>query len=113
MLSLRSVRTWTVGAVLSAAVTLATYALGAMSGFTQVAKICAVKAGKGPSARPDSITESGFPLSQVCHWRDGTSVDLVPAWVNPLLYAGLTAVVVCSALAVYAAAKRKKEPVHE
>ncbi|WP_326785742.1 hypothetical protein [Streptomyces sp. NBC_00151] len=104
---------WTGGALLGVLVTLLVYATGALAGFTQAAEICAIQAGRGPSSRPVSITESAFPPAHVCRWTDGTTVDLVPAWVGPLLYAGLAGVVVCSVLAVRAAAKRKKEFVHE
>ncbi|MGW5650970.1 hypothetical protein [Streptomyces humi] len=106
-------RKWAAGALVAAVVALILYAVGALSGFTQDAKVCAVRAGKGAASRPESITESAFPLSHVCRWGDGTSVDLVPGWLNPLLYAALTGVVVCSALAVRAALQRKKELVHE
>ncbi|MFE0351217.1 hypothetical protein [Streptomyces griseoluteus] len=100
-------------ALLTGLLTLLVYGVGLLSGFTQSATICAVRAGKGPSQRPSSITESFFPLSKECRWTDGTTVDLVPAWINALLWAGLAGVVLYSVLAVRAALESQKESAHE
>lgn len=64
-------------ALLTGLLTLLVYGVGLLSGFTRSATICAVRAGKAPSQRPSSITESFFPLSKECQWTDGTTVDLV------------------------------------
>ncbi|MBV1949512.1 hypothetical protein [Streptomyces sp. BV129] len=109
----RRMWTRTGAAVLTGLLTLLVYGVGALSGFTRSATICAIRAGKGPSQQPSSITESLFPLSKECHWTDGTSVDLVPTWLNALLWAGLAGVVLYSALAVRAALELQKESAHE
>ncbi|MFG2459120.1 hypothetical protein ACGFWE_18920 [Streptomyces sp. NPDC048523] len=104
---------WTGAALLGVLLSLVVYAVGALSGFTRSEESCAIQAGKGPPNRPQSITDGAFPVSRVCRWSDGTTVDLVPAAINPLLYACLTGVAVCSVLAVRGAVKRKKELVRE
>ncbi|MFD5782981.1 hypothetical protein [Streptomyces sp. NPDC126933] len=98
---------------LSISVAVPVYLMGAFAGFTQAAKICGVESGKGPSNRPDSITQDLFPPSTVCGWNDGTSVDLVPSWIGPVLFVCAAAAVVCAAMALRAAVKQKKELVHD
>ncbi|NEB04489.1 hypothetical protein [Streptomyces sp. SID13726] len=102
-------RTWAwASAALLGVVFPLVYAVGVLSGFTRSETICAIQAGKGPSNRPQSITESAFPLSHVCRWSDGTTVDLVPAAINPLLYACLAGTALCSVLAVRATVRRRR-----
>ncbi|MER7823762.1 hypothetical protein ABTX85_14490 [Streptomyces sp. NPDC096097] len=101
---------WGKGLALSVAVAVPTFITGAMAGFTQVGETCGVEAGK---ARADSVAQTRFPLSTVCGWRDGTTLDLVPAWVNPVLYLCAAAAVVCIFMALRAAIKNKKELVHD
>lgn len=98
---------------LSVSIGLPVYFIGLMSGFTQAPKICGVESGKGPSNRPDSITETLFPLSRVCKWTDGTTVDLVPSWVNPVLFVCAAGVALCAATAMRRAIQHKKELSHE
>ncbi|WP_328731555.1 hypothetical protein OHT20_13750 [Streptomyces caniferus] len=98
---------------LSASIGLPVYLIGLMSGFTQAPKMCGVESGKGPSNRPDSITETLFPLSRVCKWTDGTIVDLVPSWVNPVLFVCAAGFVLCAAMSIWTVIKNKKEPAHE
>lgn len=101
---------WAEGAALCVCVALLTYAFGAFSGVIDEGEFCAVKAGRD---RPDSIVRNEFPLSTECRWSDGFSVELVPAWINPVLFACLAGVALCVAMAVRAAVEENKEFVHE
>ncbi len=101
---------WIKGLALSVAVAVPTFITGAMAGFSQVGEICGVEAGR---ERADSVAQTRFPLSTVCGWKDGTTLDLVPAWVNPVLCLCAAAAVVCAFMALSAAIKNKKELVHD
>ncbi|WP_314252551.1 hypothetical protein [Streptomyces sp. DSM 40907] len=101
---------WIKGLALSVAVALPTFITGAVAGFSQVGEICGVEAGR---ERADSVAQTRFPLSTVCGWKDGTTIDLVPAWVNPLLCLCAAAAVVCAFMALSAVIKNKKELVHD
>ncbi|CAM3900618.1 hypothetical protein NOGI109294_17915 [Nocardiopsis gilva] len=48
-----------------------------------------------------SSTDSLFPISSVCSWKDGVTIDIVPWYVNPALIAFLAAATACAATAVY------------
>jgi hypothetical protein len=41
-----------------------------------------------------------FPISQKCRWNDGTTTELVPSYVNPLLFTLLALAVLFLVLAV-------------
>ncbi|MDT0544798.1 MULTISPECIES: hypothetical protein [Streptomyces] len=99
----RGPRAWSAAAALCLGITLFVYVFGALSGFTQTSEVCAVKSGQGSRNRPDSVTETAFPLGHECRWNDGTTIDLVPAWVNPAVFVFAAGFVLCSAKAVYAA----------
>ncbi|NRQ39971.1 hypothetical protein HII36_50315 [Nonomuraea sp. NN258] len=49
-----------------------------------------------------------FPLRHLCHWRDGTSSDLVPGYINPLIYLSIVGVVIEIVMGVRAIARRRK-----
>lgn len=51
--------------------------------------------GKQLGVQSDSI--SWLPLSYLCRWEDGTATELVPAYVNPIVFA-------CAALTIAAVA---------
>ncbi|MDH6137697.1 hypothetical protein P3T37_007130 [Kitasatospora sp. MAA4] len=104
-------RWWLTGAVLSLAASAVLFGYGALSGFTRAGKLCALAAGRSPSDLPDGTVEQTLlPLSHVCRWRDGTSVDLVPGWLNPLLALCLAAAIGCVVLAVRSARTPSEEP---
>ena len=44
-----------------------------------------------------------LPLRHMCNWDDGTSTDLVPVYVNPILFVCLAAAVICMVPAIRAA----------
>ncbi|CAM5259722.1 MULTISPECIES: hypothetical protein [Streptomyces] len=101
--SWRDPRAWSAAAAVCLGITFFVYMFGALSGFTQTSEICAVKSGHGSGKRPDSVTETAFPLSHECRWNDGITIDLVPAWVNPVVFVFAAGFVLCSAKAVHAA----------
>ncbi|MFG2491581.1 hypothetical protein ACGFSD_11050 [Streptomyces caniferus] len=100
---------WVKALSLSASIGLPVYLIGLMSGFAQAPKMCGVESGKGPSNRPDSLTETLFALSHVCKWTDGTVVDLVPSWVNPVLFVCAAGFVLCAAMALWTVIKNRTE----
>ncbi|MBV2156554.1 hypothetical protein [Kitasatospora sp. SUK 42] len=91
---------WLLGGILCVLAAGALFVRGALSGFARAGKLCAIEAGRGPSDLPDEVRQRLIPLSHTCQWRDGTSVDLVPGWLNPALAACLLAAVVCALMLV-------------
>ncbi|WP_212998135.1 hypothetical protein [Winogradskya consettensis] len=95
LLTLGSLTTIVLTALIYAA---ATYAWGMLSGFGALdpAETCASAAGfySGTPGPPDDrwtgIAENALPIARTCSWSDGTRFELVPWWVNPLLFAWLT-----------------------
>ncbi|GGW78510.1 hypothetical protein AB0M58_42500 [Streptomyces bobili] len=89
---------------LAAAITA--YGAGTLYGlaFTNPLDVCADRTGDGVymDAGRDynltSVSVDSFPPSITCHWTSGHSTQEVWFWVVPLMYAGLTCLVVCSAL---------------
>jgi hypothetical protein len=53
---------------------------------------------------------SVLPLRSTCHWRDGTSTDLVPRYVNPALFAGIAISIACLALLIWSALYHRAAP---
>jgi len=74
-----------------------TYGWGVLSGFAALdaGEMCASAAGfysgtPGPSDEMwTGIAGRGFPIERTCVWSDGTRFELVPWWVNPLLFSWL------------------------
>jgi hypothetical protein len=58
-----------------------------------------------PEGMPDyeDVFTSGslFPLSSVCHRRNGDSWELIPSWINPALWVCLGGMVLCVGIAVF------------
>ncbi|MEU6715026.1 hypothetical protein ABZ897_26480 [Nonomuraea sp. NPDC046802] len=53
----------------------------------------------GKLADPGS-SSTWFPLRHLCHWQDGTTSDLVPAYVNPLLIIFLVMTIASTVMAI-------------
>lgn len=62
-----------------------------------------------PLAFP-ATTWTWFPLTDRCHYTDGSTTELVPVYVNPILFTSLAAAVVCVVLAVRAARRDRANP---
>jgi hypothetical protein len=76
---------WLQGAGLSLCLAVLSYSAGVGSGglfyLADIEDLCRDK----PLGSPATI-ESLFPLHNSCHYADGTTVDLVPGLVNPLVF---------------------------
>ncbi|MEU9287448.1 hypothetical protein AB0D57_22680 [Streptomyces sp. NPDC048275] len=63
---------------------------------------------KGEGPQGDLTLVEGFlPLSRDCRWSDGTHIDLVPVWVNVVIFAALAGIAVGTALAVRGSMRRR------
>jgi hypothetical protein len=54
-----------------------------------------------------SVSWTWLPLRHICHWEDGTTSDLVPAYVNPALVIAMVTAVVCMVMAVRAHRRKR------
>jgi hypothetical protein len=57
----------------------------------------------GIRVRPPGTSQDLFPLSYQCLGQDGTHTELVPTWINPLIFTLVAFAVVLFALGVNAA----------
>ncbi|MFI9172978.1 hypothetical protein [Streptomyces lincolnensis] len=83
-----SVATCGLIAVMSGAAAFGAYAWGVMSGFyiLDPDQLC-----QSLGARGDHIvTRETLPVSAQCVTSDGVGTELVPDWVNPMIFIGLT-----------------------
>lgn len=79
-------------------------------GFAQgTDEVCAAYTGRAADAFT-GLDETAFPRSYVCRWADGSTTDLVPWWVNPVLFLTIAAVAGCTAAAVAIAVRRTRRP---
>lgn len=77
-------------------------------GFARPAdEVCADWTGKDPDAYV-GLQETRFPRSFVCRWTDGTTTDLIPAWVNPVLFLAIAGVAGCLGAASVIAVRRAR-----
>lgn len=101
---------WVEGAVACLCAAVLAFALGGLSGIdSRPTRPCleerAAQFGPRSYRTPDGdmkITSRSFPLSKVCDFPDGTSVELVPVWTNPLIVIALAGVAACGVGAVRA-----------
>ncbi|GGU11808.1 hypothetical protein [Streptomyces violascens] len=92
--------------VLSVCVAVAAYVPGLWIGFgtNGTAGACVRALGnpmrdEGPAGEP-TVVEQLFPLSRECRWSDGTHIDLVPLWLNVVIFAALAGMAIGLVLAV-------------
>ncbi|MFF4421432.1 hypothetical protein ACFY04_11700 [Streptomyces sp. NPDC001549] len=98
---------WVEWAAACLCVAVLAFALGGLSGFdSRPTRPCLAERAEqfGPQSHrtPDGdikITSRYFPQSKVCAFPDGTSVELVPGWTNPLLVIALAGVAACGVAA--------------
>ncbi|MFI6233051.1 hypothetical protein ACIBD9_05785 [Micromonospora sp. NPDC050784] len=90
------------GAVIAPAAAVVVYLHGVWVGhfldLRATSEFCPAK----PLASTPTSTDL-LPLRYSCHYADGTTSDLVPAYVNPVVILCLAAGVACMALAVRSA----------
>ncbi|MEV0004577.1 hypothetical protein AB0H28_20165 [Micromonospora sp. NPDC050980] len=58
------------------------------------------------SSAPTSTSFDWLPLRHLCRYADGTNTNLVPAYVNPIVFLCLAMGVVCTALALRSARRQ-------
>ncbi|MFD5416046.1 hypothetical protein [Streptomyces nojiriensis] len=101
---------WVEWAVACLGIAVLAYALGGLGSINSrptrpCLEECAAQFGPQSYRTPDAdikITSRYFPLSKVCTFPGGPSVELVPVWTNPLIVAALAGVAACGAGAVRA-----------
>ncbi|MEU8950824.1 hypothetical protein [Streptomyces sp. NPDC048489] len=95
-------------AVMAGSAVCGAYAWGVMSGFYLLDpdQMCAAKGVAGDHV----LTRWTLPVSAQCVTSDGVGSELVPGWVNPVIFLGLTLLVVALGAGVLAAARRRPAP---
>ncbi|MFJ6785200.1 hypothetical protein [Streptomyces yangpuensis] len=102
---LSSVTTCALVAVMAAAVSFGAYSWGVMSGFyiLDPDEVCATLGAEGDHI----VTRWALPVSAQCVTEDGMGTELVPAWVNPVIFIGLTLFVLALLAGVIAGVRRR------
>ncbi|WP_405899598.1 hypothetical protein OG242_20800 [Streptomyces sp. NBC_00727] len=91
---------WAAGLLISAAGSILVYAAGLLFvGSADFAKSCGHEAVR-PPRNADWFEEGSFPLTATCHWDGGRTYSLVPAFVNPLIYACIAFTLLCAVMAI-------------
>ncbi|MEW1750124.1 hypothetical protein [Streptomyces angustmyceticus] len=105
---LPGVATCALVAVLAGAAAFGAYAWGVMSGFYVLDpdQMCAAQGVRGDHI----VTRETLPVSARCVTSDGVESELVPGWVNPLIYLGLTLLMFALVMGVLAALRRRPGP---
>jgi len=82
-----SVTTCALVAVMTGAAAWGAYAWGVMSGFyiLDPDQMCAARGVQGDHV----VTRETLPVSAQCVTSDGVGTELVPGWVNPVIFMGL------------------------
>ena len=83
-----SVTTCVLVALLAGAAALGAYAWGLMDGFSILDpdQMCAARGVRGDHI----VTRMTLPVSAQCVTSGGVGTELVPGWVNPMIFAGVT-----------------------
>ncbi|MEV6200253.1 hypothetical protein AB0M64_09780 [Streptomyces sp. NPDC051771] len=93
-------------AVLGGAAAYGAYSWGVMSGFyiLDPDQTCASKGARGDRI----VTRWTLPLSTRCVTADGAGTELVPAWVNPVIFMGLALLPAALAAAILASRRKRR-----
>lgn len=89
---------------LSLSAGLPSYAAGLLGGFNTDGSHAACVRAAGNPMRDEgpqgnlTLVEGFLPLSRDCRWSDGTHIELVPVWVNILVFAALAGIAVGTVL---------------
>ncbi|MBY8339644.1 hypothetical protein LXH13_01185 [Streptomyces spinosirectus] len=96
--------TCTLVAVMAGAAALGAYASGVMSGFyiLDPDQMCASRGAQGDHV----VTRATLPVSSQCVTSDGVGTELVPGWVNPVVFVGLTLFVLAVATGILGLVRR-------
>ncbi|MEU6536864.1 hypothetical protein [Streptomyces sp. NPDC047000] len=100
--------TYTLIAVIGGTAAFGAYAWGVMSGFYLLDpdQMCAAQGVAGDRI----VTRETLPVSAQCVTSDGVGTELVPAWVNPVIFLGLALLVLALVAGTLAALRRRPSP---
>ncbi|PYC71929.1 hypothetical protein C7C45_09840 [Micromonospora arborensis] len=105
---MNTVAQFVVGTVVAPAAAIVVYLHGVWTGhlidLRAVSEFCPAKPLASTSTSVDVL-----PLRHLCHYADGTTNDLVPAYVNPIVFLCLALGVTCTALAVRSARRQARQ----
>ncbi|MEU9855369.1 hypothetical protein [Streptomyces sp. NPDC047974] len=98
--------TCALAAVLGGAMAYAAYSWGALSGayILDPDQTCASKGARGDYI----VTRWTLPLSTRCVTADGAGTELVPVWVNPVIFTGLAFLLAAVVTGVLAGVRRRR-----
>ena len=101
---LPSVGTCALVAVLAGSAALGAYTWGAMSGFyiLDPDQMCAARGAAGDHV----VTRMTLPVSSQCVTSGGVGTELVPGWVNPVIFLGLPLLVLALTTGTYVGVRR-------
>lgn len=101
---LPSVGTCALMAVLAGSAALGAYTWGAMSGFyiLDPDQMCAARGAAGDHV----VTRMTLPVSAQCVTSGGVGTELVPGWVNPVIFLGLPLLVLALTTGSYVGVRR-------
>lgn len=102
---LPSVTTCALVAVMAGAAAFGAYAWGVMSGFYLLDpdQMCAARGVQGNHV----VTRGTLPVSAQCVTSDGVGTELVPGWVNPVIFMGLALFVLALVTGTLAGGRRR------
>ncbi|MFJ3768369.1 hypothetical protein ACIPQJ_18535 [Streptomyces sp. NPDC090082] len=95
---------------------LPSYAVGLLGGFSTDGSHAACARAVGNPMRDEgpqgslTLVEGFLPLSRDCRWSDGTHIELVPVWVNVMIFAALAGLAVGTVLVFRGARLRRPAP---
>ncbi|MCZ1008623.1 hypothetical protein [Streptomyces lydicus] len=103
---LPSLPTCALVAVMAGAAALGAYAWGVMSGFYVLDpdQMCAALGVRGDRI----VTRETLPVSAQCVTSDGVGTELVPGWVNPVIFLGLALFVFGFVMGILAGVRRRR-----
>lgn len=103
---LPSAATCALVAVMAGAAALGAYAWGVMSGFYLLDpdQMCAAQGVQGDRI----VTRATLPVSAQCVTSDGVGTELVPGWVNPVIFLGLALFVFALVMGTHAGVRRRR-----
>ncbi|MEV1068744.1 hypothetical protein [Streptomyces sp. NPDC050263] len=99
-----SVRSCVLVTVMAGAAALGAYAWGVMSGFyiLDPDQLCAARGAAGEYV----VTRMTLPVSVQCVTEEGAGTEIVPDWVNPVVFGGLAVCVLAVGAAVSSGIRR-------
>ncbi|MEV6530038.1 hypothetical protein AB0M86_10670 [Streptomyces sp. NPDC051639] len=105
---LPSASTCALVALMAGAAVCGAYAWGVMSGFyiLDPDQMCAAKGVPGDHV----VTREALPVSAQCVTSDGVGTELVPGWVNPVIFLGLTLILLALVAGTLGGARRRLTP---